>query len=130
MASQSDAAFECSKCSFPCFRMVRFLACNHIICVDCVNDLIWEGDHEHFLCCIDPTCRICQTPTDIVAETHGAQIHTLHTIFEKRLEDDPKCSNNPKSKEADPITSNEADPKSNEADPKSNEADPKSNEAD
>ena len=78
--------FNCDKCDVLCTRRLRFVACNHALCANCVADLIWDGKDEHFLCCMDPHCRLCNVPTDIVAETYGGT--TTNTIFEKRLTDD------------------------------------------
>ena len=81
--------FECDKCKFPCNRRLFFLSCNHSLCAGCTVDIVWDGEDDHFMCCIDPFCKICETSTDIIVETFGG---TSRTIVEKRLPDyNKKC---------------------------------------
>ncbi len=68
---------NCSRCNTPCVRFLRFVECNHILCVFCTADIIWGPDDGHFLCCFDPYCPQCGKRTDIVAEETGRSSNTL-----------------------------------------------------
>ncbi len=69
-SAPNSVPFRCDKCSVASTRRIRFVACNHAICAPCLALLIWDAaDPDHFLCCEDASCQICETPSSVVAES-------------------------------------------------------------
>ncbi len=71
---------DCDKCKKPSERWFRFAPCRHTICANCIADIVWDANNTHHICCFDPTCLICDSPADIIAETDTGTSKMLYEI--------------------------------------------------
>ncbi len=55
--------YDCSQCKLPCIYRALFFPCEHNLCGDCVLKALFRDDINHFLCCSDPVCPLCEEPT-------------------------------------------------------------------
>ena len=82
----------CDICGNESFRRMRFTACDHVVCTKCIEDFIWDGRDDHFLCCNEPSCLKCGESTAIIIEADNG---TYRTYID---EPDDKVTNGDKKK--------------------------------
>ena len=89
--------YLCDICKELAPRRMYFLKCRHSSCPSCLGELIWGNKDEHFLCCHDPTCPICEEHTDIIVETYEGG---SRTFMEERITYNDKKGNDRNGKDA------------------------------